>query len=397
MHIGFVAPESPFESGRGMGIASYLRAVVPELIRRGHRVTVIAGAVQSSIARESSEALRVVHVRLPNLHWYLGKLGRCTDPAVLPMRQLEWSLTFARVARHMFSTDPVDVIESAETGALLLSRIAPLIIRLHGSDHVFRRYTGAPVHIGSKLNHRMELNAWRRATALTSPSHFQRTEALRAIGGACRVEVVPNPIALDIIDEGYHRNQQISVDVSPMVLYTGRLAPVKGTEVLLEAARIVCNLMPATRIVLIGPWQMADPPERWGLRRRDYPAAAGISWLGPMPWQHLAEWYRRAQVFVMPSFFESFGIACLEAMAFSVPVVATRAGGLPEVVEDGISGLLVPPGDPQSLAEAIITLLNDPAQRSRMGVAGHERVLESFTPDCVVSQMETIYRAALIV
>jgi glycosyltransferase involved in cell wall biosynthesis len=142
---------------------------------------------------------------------------------------------------------------------------------------------------------------------------------------------------------------------------------------------------------------MADPPERWGLRRRDYPAAAGISWLGPMPWQHLAEWYRRAQVFVMPSFFESFGIACLEAMAFSVPVVATRAGGLPEVVEDGISGLLVPPGDPQSLAEAIITLLNDPAQRSRMGVAGHERVLESFTPDCVVSQMETIYRAALIV
>ena len=93
------------------------------------------------------------------------------------------------------------------------------------------------------------------------------------------------------------------------------------------------------------------------------------------------DYYQRAALLVMPSFYESFGIACLEAMAFGLPVVATRVGGLPEVIEDGVTGLLVPPGDADALAQAMIRLLSDADLRRRMGQAGRERVLKEFTTE----------------
>jgi glycosyltransferase involved in cell wall biosynthesis len=99
-------------------------------------------------------------------------------------------------------------------------------------------------------------------------------------------------------------------------------------------------------------------------------------------------------VFVMPSYYETFGISCLEAMAFGLPVVATRAGGLPEVVEDGVTGLLVPPGDTHALAEAIGRLLRDPDLRRRLGEAGRERVLARFTAEHVVKEMIPVYEHA---
>lgn len=101
--------------------------------------------------------------------------------------------------------------------------------------------------------------------------------------------------------------------------------------------------------------------------------------------------YARAALFVQPSFYETFGIACLEAMCFGLPVVATQVGGLPEVVEDGVTGILVPPNDPQALAEAVLSLLRDPERRRQMGRRGREKVLAQFTPERVADLSEALY------
>jgi len=117
--------------------------------------------------------------------------------------------------------------------------------------------------------------------------------------------------------------------------------------------------------------------------------------LGHVPWSELIKWYRKASIFVMPSYYETFGISAMEAMAFGLPVVATRAGGLSEVVEDGVTGFLVPPGDSQAVAEAIIRLLRDQNLRRRMGEAGRKRVLDEFTVDRVLVQTLNVYDAIL--
>jgi sugar transferase (PEP-CTERM/EpsH1 system associated) len=100
-------------------------------------------------------------------------------------------------------------------------------------------------------------------------------------------------------------------------------------------------------------------------------------------------------VFVLPSLWEGLPIALLEAMAAGLPVVATRVGGVPEVVVDGVTGFLVPPRDPQALADAILRLLRDPDLRRRMGEAGHARVAEHFSVEQMVGKTEALYEQLL--
>ena len=120
-----------------------------------------------------------------------------------------------------------------------------------------------------------------------------------------------------------------------------------------------------------------------------------VQMLGHVPWQKLADLYRHAGVFVMPSHYETFGISVIEAMAFGLPVVATHVGGLPEVVEDGVTGILVPPKDSKALAEALLQLLRDPDLSARMGQAGRERVRSEFTVDRIVSQTLDVYKSVV--
>jgi glycosyltransferase involved in cell wall biosynthesis len=116
-----------------------------------------------------------------------------------------------------------------------------------------------------------------------------------------------------------------------------------------------------------------------------------VTFLGWVPNSALPPYYRAAAVSVIPSLEEGFGIPAAEAMGCEVPVVASDAGGLPEVVEDGVTGLVVPRGDVPALASAIGSLLEDPDRRRRMGVAGRRRAVEYFDWDRTAEQFEQVY------
>jgi glycosyltransferase involved in cell wall biosynthesis len=175
----------------------------------------------------------------------------------------------------------------------------------------------------------------------------------------------------------------------PIVLFSGRLAPVKGIETLLKAVPRLKKAYPQVLVVLAGQVQMPNLRLNSDLHRG---LKEGVLWVGHQNPAQMMKWYQRAAVFVMPSYYETFGISCLEAMAYGLPVVATAAGGLPEVVEDGITGILVPPVDSEALAEAIICLLNSHDLRHRMGQAGRQRVLAKFTAQQVAEQTLSLYK-----
>ncbi len=403
MHIGFASLESPFETSGGGGIAAYLRALIPEFAAAGHRVTVLANSRAKQEQSLFGGRVRIVPVALPGRHWYLGKVPLLKSLLTHPVRQIEWSMRFHRAATEVFRGDKPDVIECGEAGAVMLARkpVAPLIIRLHGSSYAFQRASGGAVSPGTRVDHRLEIGALRRCAAISAPSQFQAREASRETGRGpaginAGITVIPNPVSSSLMAEASRAPAVTDMGAtdSATVLYTGRLAPVKGIPHLLEAAREVCRLMRDARFVLAGPWQMSGTSAQWGFGTDGELSGGGVLWKGHVSWEKMAGLYRAAAVFVMPSWFESFGISVIEAMAFGLPVVASNAGALPEIVEDGVTGLLVPPGDSNALAGAILRLLRDPALRRRMGQAGRARVLERYGVERVARETLALYARA---
>lgn len=176
---------------------------------------------------------------------------------------------------------------------------------------------------------------------------------------------------------------------APLLLYAGRLVTFKGIDHLLDALA----LLPQAHLLLAGEGphraQLEAQAARLGLAGR-------VHFLGNRPHAELPQLYAISDLFVMPSTdHETFCIAACEAMGCARPVVAARTGGLVEVVRDGETGFLVPPGDARALAERIRDLLEDPALRERMGRAGREWTNSMFTWDRVIARMLACYERVL--
>jgi glycosyltransferase involved in cell wall biosynthesis len=176
---------------------------------------------------------------------------------------------------------------------------------------------------------------------------------------------------------------------SPIVGVVARLEPEKGHATLLEAWGAVIEAVPAAWLLVIGEGARRDALEaqarELGIqhrvvftgRRDDVPAVTAA-----------------LDVAVLPSYREALGLSILEAMALSRPVVASNVGGIPEMIEDGVTGLLVPPHDPGALAEAIVRLLQDHQLADMLGRAGHDLVHEQFCIERMMAAIEEIYATA---
>lgn len=159
-----------------------------------------------------------------------------------------------------------------------------------------------------------------------------------------------------------------------LVMTAGRLSTDKGIHVLLDAVPAVLARTPEARFVICGD---GDQRGRLETQARDLGISDVVAFAGFR--NDLDQWMPNADVFALPSFTEGLPNVLLEAHAGEVPVVATAVGGTPELVADGVTGWLVPPGDPPALADRIVRLLADDALRSRMGRAARQRVRDHFT------------------
>jgi glycosyltransferase involved in cell wall biosynthesis len=177
----------------------------------------------------------------------------------------------------------------------------------------------------------------------------------------------------------------------PYVLFVGRITDQKGIFDLVEAA----PALPAgVQVVLCA--SAPDTPEIEARLRRTVDGRPEIRWLDAMlPVDDMVELYSHAAVFCCPSVYEPFGIINLEAMACETPVVASAVGGILEVVEDGVTGLLVPPRQPRELAAALNRVLGEGSRAAEMGRAGRARVEEHFSWLSVAARTERLYGDAI--
>jgi len=204
------------------------------------------------------------------------------------------------------------------------------------------------------------------------------------------------------------------------LLFVGRVSPEKGLHVLLDAFQKVVERYPQAQLEIVGP-QGSAPIEFIAalsdddkvsnlasfyyrnfssrgyfshLQRRvlSLKISSHVTFSGFVPYVHVINHYRNADVLVNPSLSESFGRSLIEAMACQVPVVATRVGGMAEIVEDGKTGILVEPGDAQELAEAIIRLFSDEGLRRSMGEAARKRAVELYSWEKIVENLLCQYK-----
>jgi glycosyltransferase involved in cell wall biosynthesis len=217
---------------------------------------------------------------------------------------------------------------------------------------------------------RLEQRNAGHADLVLVPSDYSAGVASRVYGlPASRIRIVPEPIDLAPWDE--LRRSSPAPPERPTILSVARQYPRKDTATLLRALARVRERVPDVHLRIVG-----GGPEIPALR-----TLAGELELGDSLTLHGAlaedrqvrEAYFAAHVFCLPSRQEGFGIVFLEAMAAGLPVVAARAGAVPEVVEEGETAILVPPGDPDPLADALVRLLQDPVAARRMGEAGLRR------------------------
>jgi D-inositol-3-phosphate glycosyltransferase len=192
---------------------------------------------------------------------------------------------------------------------------------------------------------------------------------------ADRVRRIPCGVDVEVFSPGSAATARARLGLGGghVLLFVGRPAPIKGLEVLLRAVALLRPGDPRAaglRLVIVGGDADAErDAER--ARLRDLAEAIGVGGMveftGPRPQTELPDYYRAADVVLVPSHHESFGMAALEAMACGAPVVASRVGGLASTIQDGVTGVLVPPRDEVALASAIAALLADDERRRALG------------------------------
>jgi alpha-maltose-1-phosphate synthase len=279
-----------------------------------------------------------------------------------------------------------------------------LAAELYGIPHVVTVHSLEPLRPwkseqlggGYALSSWCERTAVEAATAVIAVSDGMRDDVLAAYPGVppSRVRVIRNGIdtAEYSPDPGTDVLERYGIDPGqPSVVFVGRVTRQKGLPVLLRAA---ADFDPAAQVVICAG--QADTPELEAevsdLARELLASRAGVTWIsGMLAKREVIQLLTHATVFACPSLYEPLGIVNLEAMACGTAVVGSRVGGIPEVVAEGETGLLVPPEDPAALAEAVNELVANPLPAAEMGRRGRARAEREFTWAGIAAQTAALY------
>jgi glycosyltransferase involved in cell wall biosynthesis len=393
-----------YPPGHAGGIATFTGDLARALARLGRTVHVVASC--DGIDHVDFEDGVWLHRLAPRSH----PLPEAARAQGVPQHFWDWSKNafdeVARIAGHR----PVQVVEApiwdCQGIAFLHERRWPLVTSLQTTMHFWldshpdrRGDAGWMEGLGSPILH-TEQRVMEGSDAVRSISTAIRRDIEAAYGFRFDDDqVVVEPLGIEDLPAQPPALPPATPEAGPQVLFVGRFEPRKGIDVLFEAIPAVLERVPQARFRLVGDSSLPGPDgrgwhEAFFATPRGAACAGRVEVDGMLGDAALQEAYAAADLFVAPSRFESFGLVFVEAMRAGKPVIGCDAGGMPEIIQPGVNGLLVPPGDSAALADAIVDLLGNAQERARMGQAGRSIYEERFTAGLMAQASLALYRRA---
>jgi glycosyltransferase involved in cell wall biosynthesis len=386
LNLAFVCHEFPPAPHGGTG-SSY-RDLAQGLAAAGHRVTVV-GVYDRELLRKLPADAPSPNLRVVRLHglpaWFGYRFQMLGD---------RWRIKrWLECAHHGV---PSAVIEASDYSGWLPwggPDGVVTVVRMRGSNIFFDNELN---RLGGVLEQGLERRCLLRATTLGAVSHYAARRTLDLCGQPSRpVTVIYNAVDTELFSPSE------SVPTEPgLIVFVNTLNPKKGIEQLLDAMNVVCAGRPQVRLAVVG---QDTQPAVGGrsyveqLRERVRPEFRDrVEFAGRQDRQTgVISYLRRAHVCCLPSHMETFGIAAVEAMAIGKPTIYSRTGPGPEVLEDGVSGLLCNPFDAGDISEKITRLLDDPALAARLGQGARARVLAMFNKNDWIGRNVDYYHQCL--
>ena len=382
MKIGYFINHFPYKINYsqywcgGSGNVAYNLAT--HMALRGHEISIFTASIDSNASTEEYE----------NITIYRHSTNFMIKNASM---SLSMFLNATKYKVDIFHAHLTNSVNEFIIPRYTKRKNIPLIVTYHGDPEKnmggFIYKTGVCFYVKYILDKILSC-----ADVIISPSEYYIDES-RFLGKyRDKIVVIPNGINIKDFDILYPKEEcrkrlGLPFDEN-IILFVGILDLFKGPEVLLKAMPKVIKNIPNAKLVFVGSGLMREGLE---IQSRKLGVERHVKFTGFVE-EGLNLYYKAADVFCLPStMMESFGIVNLEAMACSVPIVASKIGGVPDVVKDGENGLLVQPKDSEALADAIIYLLENENVRERMGRNGRKKI-KNYSWEKIAEETEKIYK-----
>jgi glycosyltransferase involved in cell wall biosynthesis len=376
MHICYITGEYPTQCKTHGGVGTFVQTIARKLVAQGHRVTVIG--LGEKALKTIDLGVEVYQVERSRMF----KLG-----ALLSAFRLNKKL------RRLHKETPIDVIESAELGLSFLKKISRVlyVIRLHGGHHFFAEAENRGIN---KWKAVQEQRSFKKADAFIAVSEYVKNHTEKYLS----YHNAPVAQINNMIDCSVFEPNEDGVKNKTLV-FVGTICEKKGVRQLIMAFSKVYAFDPEIELALYGRDWFYPDGSSYIEELKSTVLASDEAWVKAVVFKGsvlntlIPSIYNQARICVFPSHMETLGLVAPEAMLMEKPVIFTNKGPGPEVIKDGITGLLCNPHSPEDIAEKVVWMLQHPVEAQQMGKNARKDILQRFDVEVILKQNIDFYQS----
>ncbi|NMC60215.1 MAG: glycosyltransferase family 4 protein, partial [Candidatus Methanofastidiosa archaeon] len=350
MHICFLTHEYPKDSFTHGGVGTFVRTLSKRLVKHGIDVTVVGVNYTNNLEIENDEG--VVIYRIP----------------FRKVRGLTWLISSGsvnKILRRIHKKKPFDIIEATELGLAFISKIKGIkyIIRLHGGHHFFAEAENRGINHWKGFQEKI---SFKKADKIIGVSNY----VLDATSKYIKFDNKRGPSIYNPVDLRRFYSADPQKEIRGRIFFAGTVCEKKGVRQLIMALPLIRKEIPEAHLVIAGrDWKFPDGSSytAWVQQFIDVSVRGSITFLGPVEHDKIPGMIESSEVCVYPSHMEAMPLSWLEVLAMGKAFIGSKLGPGPEVIRDGVTGLLCNPLDPKDIAEKTLQILKNPALKFKLG------------------------------